>query len=321
MNSCSLVLLQCVVPPTRDSPPWTFPTWVLLKGCSFSSQTAPAWIPSRWCSVSGANCCSVGPHGATGSDKTLFLHGFPQSYSILQVDPPAPAWSLHKLQLDTCSAVDILRGATCRGRDCLIIVFARGSRGSRISALVSAGPHSPTSSLTLLSAEFFHSHIFIPLSQQLLYRGVFHSFLIMLSQSCYHCSWWTQLWPAVGASESLLGAAAGITSQEPSLQSSLLSKPCCINPNTLQVLSSPLYLRAYLKKYGGQTLSSFGQGELVSANLHFLQNTAQNRWCKMSATKIHINRWPTSVNIIVILTGAEPQGLRGPLAYCKWWWE
>lgn len=59
----------------------------------------------------------------------------------------------------------------------------------------------------------------------------------------------------------------------------------------------------------------------MSAKLHFLHSIAWNRWCKMSTTKIHINRWLTSESIMVILTGTDPQGFRGPLAYCKWWGE
>lgn len=38
-----LSLLQCGVPPTGHSSPWTSPKWVLPIGCS-SSWTAPRWV-------------------------------------------------------------------------------------------------------------------------------------------------------------------------------------------------------------------------------------------------------------------------------------
>lgn len=134
-----------------------------------------------------------GPHGATGPDKTLLLHGL--SRGLQRVFWPIHLlWHgvFHKLQRCVPAPLCTSSGGTaCRATACLNIVFTRGSRGgrgSRISALVPAAPHSPPSSLTLLPSQFFHSPIFSPFSQMLLCSGVFYSFLIMPSQSCYHHS-------------------------------------------------------------------------------------------------------------------------------------
>lgn len=157
--------------------------------------------------------------------------GFPKSYSILRA---ALAWDLSQAAVNTCSTLDILEGTAC-----LIIVFASGNRAAvfLLWCLQHLIPHS--SSLTLLSAEFFHSHIFICLSQLLLHSGFFfNSFLIMPLRSCYQCSWWTQLWLAMGASESQLELALSVGSSfwhhlTEAIPAVLpLSKPCCINHTT-----------------------------------------------------------------------------------------
>ena len=78
----SLPLLQCGVPSTGDSPPWTAPVWVPPMGCS-SSWTAPAWVPSMGCSPSGTDRSSMGPlwgHKScqqTRSRVGSSLHGSP----------------------------------------------------------------------------------------------------------------------------------------------------------------------------------------------------------------------------------------------------
>lgn len=176
--------------------------------------------------------------------------------------------------------MNILGATACRGTACLITVFTRGSRGCRTSVLVPAAPHSPHSSLILLSAEFLHSHIFIPLSQMLLHSGVFYSFLIMLSPSCCQGSWWTQLWLALGASESQLELALSVGSSfwhhlTGAIPAILLSKPN--NPNTPLVLSSPLYMRAYLKNIVNRHYPLLDKVNWWVLKLHFLQNTARNR--------------------------------------------
>ena len=152
---------------------------VLPMGYS-SSRTAPAWVPSMGCSPSGADCSSVGPprghkpcqqtcfgvgsslHGTTGPQVlpgACSSTGFPRGHSLL--------WA------STCSGVGSSTGCRwisappwtsmgCRGTACLTMVFPMGCRG--ISAPAPGAPPPPPSSLTLVSAELFLSHLLTPLS-------------------------------------------------------------------------------------------------------------------------------------------------------------
>lgn len=93
-----LLLLQCGDPPTGDSVPQSWPTWVFPRGCS-SSLTVPVWTHLR-CNPSGTACSSVGvPCGVTSppskpapvqaslSNGLMILPesrmGFQQKHSIL----------------------------------------------------------------------------------------------------------------------------------------------------------------------------------------------------------------------------------------------
>jgi len=127
----------------------SFRNRLLQRGSPTGSQALPANLLQRgllspWVRRSCQEPAPVrAPHGVTAS----FRH------------PPALVWGpFHRLQVEICSTMDLhgLQGAAC-----LTMVCCTGCR--RTSAL-SAGacPH-PPSSLTLVSAAFFLSHIVTPL--------------------------------------------------------------------------------------------------------------------------------------------------------------
>ena len=136
------------------------------------------YLPSTGCSPSGTDCSSVGPpqghkscqqtcsnvgsslHGATGPARSLLQRGLPTGSQ-----PP--------LDTSFCSGVGSSTGCRwisappwtsmgCKGTACLTMVFTTGCRG--ISAPAPGAPPPPPSSLTLVSAELFLSHILSPLS-------------------------------------------------------------------------------------------------------------------------------------------------------------
>jgi len=168
-------------------------------GCS-SSPTAPAWELPTGCSPSRIGCSSVGPpqghkpcqqtcsgvgsfpHRATGPARSLLQRGLsmgsqpPLGIHLLQHEV------LRGMHVDICSTVDIhgLQGATC-----LTMVFPMGCR-AKISAPAPGAPPPPPSSLTLVPAELFLSHILtLSCCKMPSHRG-FCSLLNMLSQRCYH---------------------------------------------------------------------------------------------------------------------------------------
>ena len=124
---------------------------------SSCSSSAPVWGPSH--RVTGA-ASKPAPawaplHRATGADRSLLQHG-------LSMGSQLPSGT------STCSNVGSAMGCRwvsappwtsmdCRGTTCLTMVFTTGCRG--ISALVPGAPP-PPSSLTLVSAGLFHTHIF-----------------------------------------------------------------------------------------------------------------------------------------------------------------
>jgi len=164
-------------------------------GCSFS-KTAPAWVLPTGCSPSGTGCSSVGPpwghkscqqtcssvgsylHGSAGPDRSLL-----QRELLTGSQPPS---GIHLLQRGVPSTGCRWRSAPlwtsmdCRGTACLTMVFSMGCRG--ISAPVPGSPPPPPSSLTLVSAEWFCSHIVT-----LAYPAAgFFPILNLLSQRHYH---------------------------------------------------------------------------------------------------------------------------------------
>lgn len=106
-----LPLLQCGVPPMRDSSPWTSPKWIYPTGNSFpqaaatrvtlpsvaalQAQPAPAWVP----------------YGVTSPTRRPSLHGSAGPYQA-----PAPAQASHGFsalfQTYICSSLG------CRGTAC-----------------------------------------------------------------------------------------------------------------------------------------------------------------------------------------------------------
>jgi len=153
-------------------------------GCSPSGTDCSSMNPTQNHKSCQQTCSSVGssPHGSTGHARILLQQGLP-----IVSQPPSGT--------STCSSVG--SSMVCswiyapsqtfvgfRGTACLIMVFSMGCKG--ISALVS-GPHPPPpSSLTLLSAEIFLSHILTPLSQSPSPCRFYFPFLNMLSQRHYH---------------------------------------------------------------------------------------------------------------------------------------
>ena len=73
--------------------------------------------------------------------------------------PPAPAWG--PPQAAGGYLLHCKPSMGCRGTACLTMVFTTGCRG--ISALAPGAPPPPPSSLTLVSAELFLSHLLTPL--------------------------------------------------------------------------------------------------------------------------------------------------------------
>ena len=182
---------------------------------SSHSSPAPAWGPShgRQSSMNFSNmspshrlqflvnCSSVGPpqghkcchqtcsnvgsiHGSTGPARSLLQCGLPMGVTCLR----AP----------TCSGVGSPTGcgwvsappftSVGAGHSCLTVGCSTGCGG--ISALVPGAPPPPPSSLTLVSAELFLSHILTSLSSDCCWccTGFSPLFLNMFSQRCYqHC--------------------------------------------------------------------------------------------------------------------------------------
>jgi len=140
---------------------------------SSHSALAPMWGSSRGRQFS-TNCFSVGPfHGVQSFRNRLFQSGSPTGPEVL---PGARSsmglpQSHSLLRASTCSGMGSLLGCRwisappwtsmgCRGTACLTMVCSMCCRG--ISALVpGARPPSP-SSLTLVSAMLFLSHILTP---------------------------------------------------------------------------------------------------------------------------------------------------------------
>ena len=141
------------------------------------------------------NCTSVGPfHEVQSFRNRLLQHGSPAGSQVLPANllqhgllypwghrscqEPAPAWASHRVTASfghppALAWGPLSRGCRwisaplwtsmgCRGTACLTMVFPMGCRG--ISAPAPGAPPPPPSSLTLVSAELFLSHLLTPLS-------------------------------------------------------------------------------------------------------------------------------------------------------------
>ena len=219
--------------------PWTSPMWVLQE------QAAPAWIP----------------HGVTSPVSKSAPAWAPLSMGP-QVRPrvcssasSAPGHSL--LRASTCSGVRSSTGCRWisappltsvgyRRTAFLTMVLSTGSRG--ISARVPEAHPPPPSSLTLLSAELFLSHILSPLSLLLL-PSSFFPFLNMLSLRLYYLHWWLSLgqqWVSLGGGwhwlyqtwGKLLAASHRCHSCSPAATKILPRKPTTPSPDPAPISNS-----------------------------------------------------------------------------------
>ena len=229
MTPHTLPLPQRGVPPMGDSPLQTAPKWILPMGCSSSvtalalvpawgavsqEQAAPAWVPLRVTSparkpVLGWAPLPTGPQVLPGACSSA---GSPWGHSLLQTSTCSGTGSSM-----CCRWTSAPRWTSmgCRGTACLTMVFITGCRAITVPAPGASPP--PPSSLTLVSAELFPSHILTPLSP----CRFFFPFLNIFSQRHYHCCWLARPWPAAGPSWSWLvlalfdiGEASGSFSQK-----------------------------------------------------------------------------------------------------------
>jgi len=138
-------------------------------------------------------CCSMGPLPWETVFHELFQRGsFPRAaalhellrcgslpWSAVLQEQAAPAWfplasqpplGIHGLQVEICSAVDLHE---LQGHSLPHLVFSMGCRG--ISAPACGAHPPPPSSLTLVSAGLFLSHVLNPLFQLQL-RSLFFLF-------------------------------------------------------------------------------------------------------------------------------------------------
>ena len=148
------------------------------------------------------------PTGSQVLPLNQLQRGFfsPQGHRSCQ-ERRLPTVSQPPLGASTCSrmessmgwrwiAAPLLTSMGCWGTACLTMVVSTGFRG--ISAQAPGAPLSHRSSLTLVSAELFLSHLLTPLSLTAFAPGglvLFPPFLNKLSQRCYHHGSLSQPWP------------------------------------------------------------------------------------------------------------------------------
>ena len=196
------------------------------------------------------NCSNVGPfHGVQSLRNQLLQCGCPEVSQVLPANPlwvgsspwatvPAQSLLLHRLSasvlqgISTCSGVgssmgcrlDIYSTADFHGLQGDNLCHHRLLHGLQVKLCSwTCSTSSPPSSLTLVPAELFFSHIHTPASH--LVCSTFYSFLNKLSQRLYQHHWWAQLCPAAGLSWSRLelalsdmGKASAVFSQKSPLQ-------------------------------------------------------------------------------------------------------
>jgi len=116
-------------------------------------------------------CSGVGSslHGSTGHGRNLLQHRLPMVSQPLLGIPLLWRGVLHGLQVDICSTMDLrgLQGDSLPHHGLLY-----GLQG-KISVLAPEEPLCPPSRLTLVSAEFFLSHIVTPLAEIAVPQQVF----------------------------------------------------------------------------------------------------------------------------------------------------
>jgi len=224
------------------------------------------------------NCPSVGPsHGMQSFRNRLLQHGSPTGSQALPANllrrgllspwrhrswqELAPVWSPHGVTASLGHIHLLWRGVPsmacrwrsappwtsmgCRGTTCLTMVFIIGCRA--ISAPVPGASPPPPSSLTLVSAELFLSHILTVLS----HCRVFFCFLNLLSLRRYHHCWWAWPWPAAGPSWSRLALALSDTRQMHAAASGSFSQNYPCSPPATKTLACKSSIPEYFS-----TLSS-----------------------------------------------------------------
>jgi len=153
----TLPLLQHGVPHTGDSSPQTAPKWSLPRGCS-PSGTDCSSVGSPWGHKSCQQTCSSvdsSIHRSTGPARTLVQHELSMGS---QSPSGAPVCSdLGSSKICRWISAPPWTSMSCRETTCLTMVFSMGC--SRISAPVPGAPPPSPSSLSLVSAGLFLSHI------------------------------------------------------------------------------------------------------------------------------------------------------------------
>jgi len=251
------------------------------------------------CSPAGTDCFGVGPsqghkscqqicssvgfslHGSTGPAKTLLQ-------CRLSMGSQTP------LGISTCSTLGSsmdcrwisappwtsmgCRGTVCLNRTaCLIMVFTTGCMG--ISALVPGAPPPPPSSLTLVSAKSFLSHILIPLFRLLLHSSSFPLLKYVSTEALSPLL----MSLALASSRSVLEPAGtgsvghgGSFSQKPPLQSpttkTLPRKPDTTSYSTdPESLSTLLVTGQYLCRcYWANTVTTCHPKQILLRNYHLI---------------------------------------------------
>ena len=146
--------------------------------------------------VHSSHIVSATPSSSEGALLTLFPCF---SMKSLSRHTSAQVWGLPDSPGCRSRSAPLWTYMDCRQTACLTMVFITGCK-VKISALAPGASPLPLSSLILVSARLFLSHILTPLSR-LLVHSRFFSLLNVLSQGCYHCHWLAWPWPAEGLSE------------------------------------------------------------------------------------------------------------------------
>ena len=140
----------------------SFRNRLLQHGSPTGSQVLPANLLQR-------GFLSPRGHGSAGPARSLLHHGLPTGSQRPSGIHLLRRGVLHRLQVDICSTMDLhgLQGDSLPHHG-----LPHGLQGN-LSAPAPGAPPPPPSSLTLVSAELFLSHILTPLWLQLLLHSNF----------------------------------------------------------------------------------------------------------------------------------------------------
>lgn len=98
-----------------NTPPWTFPTWVLPQVAVFQEKIAPVWVA----------------HGVQVLPTNLLQRGHLSPQDHVSCQKPAPSWASCATTTSTSSSAGFSMG--CSGTACLTVVFIMGCRAYSVS--------------------------------------------------------------------------------------------------------------------------------------------------------------------------------------------